>query len=212
MSRVVYVGATGNDPEDRYTGANPCTQYAAKTQNMQRREDALMEHFYQHPEQTLGGRGLNNARNHDGTYHASAIGEDEGWVYVLVMQTRTDVAKAMAGAVPRRRRRTRMNVGDEDDPELVAAIDEAADCVPGNPHVQDNKRPSQLAGVAAQDFAHTPEQEELFLQIALKKALPLRPGRQHLLAPAAPPPRLPLEQRHRRGLVTLRRAASALLR
>ena len=44
-----------------------------------------MSWFDQHPDSTYLGRGLNNARNQDGSLRSSGVLDAEGWVYVLVM-------------------------------------------------------------------------------------------------------------------------------
>ena len=86
--RVVYVGATALDPELRYVNDNPCTQFAAFTNNMQLRENWLMDYFEAHPDQTCGiNGGLNNAQNaaQPPLYHRSGQEPAPGWVYVLVI-------------------------------------------------------------------------------------------------------------------------------
>jgi hypothetical protein len=85
--RVVYVGA-GNyprEPEARYERSNPCRQYTADTTRAQTREDDLILWFERNPDSTYMRRGLNNARNQDGSLRGSGVQDDVGWVYVLVM-------------------------------------------------------------------------------------------------------------------------------
>lgn len=83
--RVVYVGATADDPELRYGRSNPCRQYAAWTERMQHRENELMQHFERNIGQTANAGGLNNDRNQDGSLRRSAQDDVGGWVYVLAL-------------------------------------------------------------------------------------------------------------------------------